>query len=133
MKHGRKWLLCGDSATTRKGIVRWWEGRRLHFNIIVGVVGVATLFLVAVAGSAAVKPGEDFEEPLAMIFGPFLYVILANVCYTLGWIVDTIFYRGSPRVLLFKAGLVLSVALTALPGLWAVLAWLITLYTGQKL
>jgi hypothetical protein len=57
-----------------------------------------------IAGSAAVKPGEDFEEPLAMLFGPFIYAALANACYTLGWVVDTIFYRGTPRTRLYKAG-----------------------------
>jgi len=30
------------------------------------------------AGSAAVKPGVDFEEPLAMLFGPFIYAVLAS-------------------------------------------------------
>jgi hypothetical protein len=43
-----------------------------------------------VAGSAAVKPGDDFEEPFAMILGPFIYAFIANACYTLGWIADTL-------------------------------------------
>lgn len=85
------------------------------------------------AGSAAVKPGEDFEEPLAMIFGPITYAILANVCYTLGWIVDTLAFKGGPQIGLYKAGVVFSVVLTALPGVWAVVAWLTTLVTGHKL
>ena len=59
-------------------------------------------FLVLIAGSAAVKPGVDFEEPLMMIFGPVLYVILANIAYTAGPIFDTVVYRGSPRKKLFK-------------------------------
>ena len=92
-----------------------------------------TWILVLTAGSAAVRPGEDFEEPIMMIFGPLIYGVLANVCYTLGWTVDTIFYRGTPRTRLFKAGLIFSVVLTAFPGLWAVAAWLITIYTGRKL
>jgi hypothetical protein len=41
-------------------IVRWWEARRLHFNVYVGVVGVITWFLVLIAGSAAVKTGRGF-------------------------------------------------------------------------
>jgi hypothetical protein len=86
-----------------------------------------------IAGSAAVKPGVDFEEPLAMIFGPFVYAFMANVCYTLGWLVDTLSFRGAPRTGLYKTGVVLAVVLTALPGLWAVVAWLGTVITGQKL
>jgi hypothetical protein len=53
--------------------VRWWEARRLHFNVYIGVVGIITWFLVLIAGSSAVKPSEDFEEPLAMINGTIMY------------------------------------------------------------
>jgi len=41
-----------------------------------------------IAGSAAVKPGVDFEEPIVMVIGPFFYAILANVCYSFGPITD---------------------------------------------
>jgi hypothetical protein len=62
-----------------------------------------------------------------------VYVILANLAYTSGPAFDTIFYRGSPRIRLFRAGHILSLVVTALPGLWAVTAWLITVATGQKM
>jgi hypothetical protein len=118
---------------SRKDLVKWWEGRRLRFNLWVGSVGVVTWLLVLFVGSLAVKPGEDFEEPIMMITGPIIYGVMANVCFSLGWIVDTTLYRGSPRGALYKAGLIFSVILTALPGIWAVVAWCITLYTGRKL
>jgi hypothetical protein len=92
-----------------------------------------TWLLVLVAGSAAVKPGEDFEEPLVMIFGPILYAIFANIAFTAGPIYDTTFYRGTPRKKLFKTGYIFSLILTALPGVWAVVAWLSTVFTGRKL
>ena len=126
-------LFHGESGTARADIIRWWEGRRLRFNFWVGLVGIITWLLVMFAGGAAVKPGEDFEEPLVMIFGPMLYAILANLWYTLGWITDVIAYRGSPRQGMFKAGFIFSIVLTALPGIWAVVALLITIYTGHKL
>jgi hypothetical protein len=127
------WPTEEATECTRTQIVRWWEERRLHFNAYVGVVGVISWFLVLIAGSAAVKPGDDFEEPLAMLFGPGIYAIVANVCYTSGWIVDTLAFQGRPRVGLYKAGVGGFVVLTALPGLWAVVAWLMTLITGHKL
>ena len=127
------WPTEDAAEYMRTDIVRWWEARRLHFNVYVGVVGVITWFLVLIAGSAAVKPGEDFEEPFAMILGPFIYAFIANACYTLGWIADTLSSQSRPRVGLYKAGMVLSVVLTALPGAWAVVAWLMTLITGHKL
>jgi hypothetical protein len=127
------WPTQDGAEYRRTDIVRWWEARRLHFNVYVGVVGVITWFLVMIAGSAAVKPGEDFEEPFAMIFGPVIYAFLANACYTLGWIADTLSSQSRPRVGLYKAGVVFSIVLTALPGAWAVVAWLMTLVTGHKL
>ncbi|HLX84559.1 MAG TPA: hypothetical protein VKR59_11725 [Terriglobales bacterium] len=127
------WPTQDAAEFSGSDIVRWWEARRLHFNVYVGVVGVITWFLVLIAGSAAVKPGEDFEEPLAMIFGPAIYAMFANACYTLGWIADTLSSQSRPRVGLYKAGVVFSVILTALPGAWAVVAWLMTLITGHKL
>jgi hypothetical protein len=114
-------------------IVRWWEGRRLRFNLYVGAVGAVTWFLVMIAGSAAVKPGVDFEEPLVMIFGPFVYAFVANICYTLGWVFDTLAFTGMPRTRLYKAGVIFSAVLTALPGVWAVVAWLMMVISGQKL
>jgi hypothetical protein len=122
-----------ESVVTRQEIICWWEGRRFRYNFYMGIVGIVSWLLVEVAGSAAVKPGEDFEEPIIMIFGLVLYAILANLCYTFGWIVDVSAYRGRPREGLFKGGFIFSLALTALPGIWAVVALLITMYTGRKL
>jgi hypothetical protein len=127
------WPTEAAAAFRRTDLVRWWEARRLHFNVYVGVVGVLAWLLLLIAGSAAVKPGEDFEEPLAMIFGPVMYAVLANACYTLGWIADTLSSQSRPRVGLYKAGVVCSVILTALPGVWSVVACVTTLITGHKL
>lgn len=49
------------------------------------------------AGSAAVKPGLDFEEPMMMVIGPPFYAIFANLAYTAGPLLDTRVYRGTPR------------------------------------
>jgi len=118
---------------TRRDIVKWWEARRLRFNLWVGSVGVATWLTVLIVGSLAVKPGVDFEEPIMMMIGPIIYGVMVNVSFSFGWIVDTAVYRGRPRATLHKAGLIFSVVLTALPGIWAIVAWCITLYTGKKL
>lgn len=122
-----------SASYSRAEIVRWWEARRPRYNVLVGSGGVVTWLLVLCVGSLAVKPGVDFEEPILMIVGPIIYCVCANLCFTLGWIVDTSLYRGRPRNRLWKAGLIFSLALTALPGIWAVIAWCITLYTGKKL
>ena len=128
-----EWPSEQISSSSRKEIIAWWEARRFRFNIYVGIVGVVTWLLVTIAGSATVKPGVDFEEPIMMLIGPFIYGVFANICYTAGWIVDTRWYCGTPRTRLYKAGIIFSVVLTALPGVWAVVAWIMTVVTGQKL
>ena len=69
-----------NARSTRGEIIRWWEARRFHFNGLVLAVGFASWLLVLIAGSAAVKPGVDFEEPFAMLSGPGIYIAMANVC-----------------------------------------------------
>jgi len=100
------WPTEDGAEYTRTDIVRWWEARRLHFNAYVGVVG---------------------------IFGSAIYAGIANACYTLGWVADTVSSQRRPRIGLYKTGVVFSVLLTALPDVWAVVAWLMTLITGHKL
>jgi hypothetical protein len=133
MEKGLEWASDESPLCGRGDIIRWWEARRYHFNAFVLAVGFASWLLVMIAGSAAVKPGEDFVEPFVMLFGPGIYVAVLNFCYTLGWVVDTVLYNGRPRTRLYKSGLILAVVLTALPGVWAVVAWLMTVYTGRKL
>ena len=115
-----------NSLSTRGELIHWWEARRSHFNGWLLAVGFVSLVVVIVAGDAAVKPGTDFVEPFAILPGTAIYLAMANLCYTLGWIVDTAFYNGRPRMQLYKLGLIFSLVLTAVPGVWAVIAWLIT-------
>src|SRR5580698_269253 len=111
------WFLDPDGAESHKEIFQWWESRRLAFNVRVGLAGIITWFTVLIAGSAAVKSGVDFEEPFAMILGPPLYAIIANICYTAGSIIDGIFYKRAPRPRLLQFGFWFSIFLTSLPGL----------------
>ena len=114
-------LTSESPLTTRGDIIRWWEARRYTFNAFLLAVGFVSWLLVMTAGSAAVKPGEDFEEPMVMFSGTVIFVVMANIFYTLGWVVDTIFYSGRPRNRVYKSGLIFTVVLTALPefGLWS--------------
>lgn len=133
LKKSVEWMFSDTQATSRREVFRWWEARRPIYNALLLPVGIVTWLLVLFAGSHAVKPGEDFEEPLMMIVGPPLYAIMANICYTVGPFFDATFCKEGSRVKLFKLGLLFSLCLTAAPGVWAVLAWLITIYTGRKL
>jgi hypothetical protein len=68
-----------------------------------------------------------------MILGPPLYILLANLAYSVGWLVDRTFFNNTARAWQLRAGIVFSMALTSLPGLWAIVAWLTTIGTGKKL
>jgi hypothetical protein len=68
MEKGLEWVSDESPLlSTRGDIIRWWEARRYHFNGFVLTVGFASWLLVIIAGSAAVKPGEDFEEPIGIL------------------------------------------------------------------
>lgn len=123
----------GSALSARGDIIRWWESRHSHFNGLVLAVGFASWLLVMITGSAAVKPGEDFEESLGMLFGAIIYVVMANLCDMFGWTVDTVFYNDRPRMRLYRSGIIFANALTPPPRVWAVVAWFITLHTGRKL
>ncbi len=120
-------------TATRLEVIIWWERRALFYNLALLCIGIFTWLSVLIAGSAAVKTGVDFEEPIAMIFGPPPYAIMANLCFQLGPFCDIVLFIRRPRVGLFKAVLAFSLFLTALPGMWAIAAWLGTIYTGKKL
>jgi hypothetical protein len=111
-----QWMFAEPETATRREVFRWWEARRGNYNLLLLCVGVVTWILVLVAGSQAVKPGVDFEEPIAMIIGPPVYALLANICYTAGPLFDVLFYIKRPHLPLFKAGFYLSVALTRFRG-----------------
>jgi hypothetical protein len=132
MTFGGEWMFMSPDSTSKRDVLRWWVARLPNYNVLLFAVGIVSWVLVLVAGSHAVKAGDDFEEPIMMIVGPPIYALLANICYTGGPVIDVLFFIGRPRVWLFRAGLLFSLVLTALPGLWALTAWLITVYTGKK-
>src|SRR5687768_16470084 len=71
-------------------VVLWWEARRVPYNVIVGVVGLGTpAIMVAVAFTCESRGGAPFglpDPPGLALVGVVLYGIVANLCYTGGWI-----------------------------------------------
>ena len=100
------------------GIFRWWESRRLTFNVAVGATGLVTLG--AMKFIALLPP---FSENMPLLFWPGIlaYGILANLFYSLGFVTEAamqrVWHEETPRVgpALFRQGLVFSVGLTLLP------------------
>jgi hypothetical protein len=132
-------MTAATSQVTTWEIVRWWELRRIPYNLAVGIIGSLSLVLMEIIGATIVKPGEDFEEPLAILFGSLAFGIFANVGYTLGWIFERRFVKGDAdnhrvfRRVFFRLGLALSCALATLP-MWVILfAWALYHITGGQL
>jgi len=104
-------------ARTTTSILRWWESRRLTYNVIIGATGVFTL---AAMKLIAIIPPLSFKLP---IFWPGIiaYGIFANLCYSLGFATEAAMQRAwheeTPRVgpALFRQGLIFSVGLTLFP------------------
>ena len=111
----------------RLGIVAWWEIRRVPYNLIVGVVGAISLFLffVFISLTHELKPGEDAVEPMSLIAAP----IIANICYTGGWIIELLLgtvRRKGPSVglVLLKLGVVFSVVIVLVPSVAWFVIWI---------
>jgi hypothetical protein len=123
-----------------KDVVAWWEVRRIPFNLIVGITGaisaviilLTAFFTERIVGEAIGLP----DPPFFAILAALAYGIMANVCFTGGWIAELLSRRvwGSDRVeafgeVAFTLGTIFSVLLTLLPaavisalGIYAVLA-----------
>ena len=124
-------------------VVRWWESRRGHFNLIVGCAGVITCILCIICASVSepiVGEAIGLPDPLILgVLGILLYGILANFFYTFGWVFELVSRLiATPKksalfgTRAFKTGITFSVALTLLPSLFCWLAFGYALLTGQK-
>lgn len=113
---------ASQAAVTR---LLWWEQRRWRFNVVVGSAG---LFTIGVASLLLALPpngqGPAFP-PVAIV----AYGLMANLCYSSGWILETLFNAwwgdNPPRIgpVLFRQGLIFAVGLTLLPIFVAAISW----------
>ena len=99
-------------------IVQWWERRRVPFNIVVGSTGLVSLTFLGVLGAIGPNANNQMIPPvIAVLF----YGVLANVCYTSGWMVELALrpflgaQTGTVGATLFRYGTAFSVGITALP------------------
>ena len=123
-----------DQRRTPLSMLRWWESRRLRYNLVVGSTGLVTLTVVTII--ASITPGMGGPPLQMLLIGPLFYAIAANVCYSLGWVIEmlakAVWGSQAPRMgpLLFREGLIFSVGLTLLPILiviWGAIVQMVTL------
>lgn len=108
-------------------VIAWWEARRLPYNLAVGAAGLTTLSVVHLLFRL-----PPFAEPMPVLGSlavAGVYGLLANVCYTGGWIAELAIRRAGGNELepvgpaLFRYGFVFSIGLTLFPAALAILAY----------
>jgi len=111
--------------------VFWWELRRIPFNVVLLVTGMASVLSIFAVGSQIAAPGHNFIAPLLIPLGIVGYAIAANAFYTLGWVSELLWSGGDTsrtaayRNRTFYVGLSGSVALTLTPAVLAALIWIL--------
>jgi hypothetical protein len=122
-----EFLFAAPAARKAGAILRWWEKRRLTFNLMVGAAGLFSLAFMQVVTRLpphAHRPPTSEVVPVIVVFG-----VLANFCYLLGPTVEIALDRVWGRSVLptgptlFRMGLTFSVGLALLPTLIVCLDW----------
>jgi len=119
-----------DYRRTPFTLFRWWEARRLTYNLIVGGAGLVTLTVV---GLVSLLPPQQPLFPGFPWLGVVVYGVLANVCYSCGWLAElgmrALWRDEAPFAgpAMFRQGLSFAVGLTLLPIPLAVLSWVVRL------
>lgn len=122
-----EFLFPAPARRSTGAIFRWWERRRLHYNVIVGAAGLMSIGMINILLALPPSPHSP-GFPLAAI--PVVGV-LANLCYLLGPTVEIAIEKlGRGRILptgpaLYRMGLTFSTGLVLLPTLVAGFDWMI--------
>ena len=70
-------------------VLRWWEARRLMFNVWVGGAGLFSLAVVSIISRLPPHP-FSMSVPVRAVA---VYGILANICYSMGPVADLMLRR----------------------------------------
>lgn len=120
-----------DYRRTPWSLFAWWEARRLTYNVAVGGTGLVTLAAVTLFSNLPPQaPGLGFIWRGVVVYG-----VLANVGYSLGWVVEmgmkALWGDDAPTAgpALFRQGLSFAIGLTLLPIPLTFLGWVARLVT----
>ncbi len=102
-------------------VIRWWEIRRILYNAVLFAIGILSILGMEWLMGKVIPIGNDAVEPFALALGVVIYGVIANLCYTAGWIVELAIRKGNEdraRTIakkLFLVGLWFSGLLTSTP------------------
>lgn len=104
---------------------RWWRAKRYPYNKGLVIAGFTAFLLYCILGPIIIAPHEEFEETIfEMVFQGgcyFFMMILANIIYSLGWIIDITLNKDNShrfRAILFNTGYWFSFSLPVAFILW---------------
>jgi hypothetical protein len=119
------WRRDTPVSNTRETI-GWWEARRIPFNLIVGSAGILTCIVVGLVGlGSEILFNSEFglpDPPLFALMGIIIYGLLANVCFSGGWLAELVIRKIWPTeadrfaTITFSLGVIFSVLLTLAPA-----------------
>jgi len=95
----------------------WWEARRVQYNLVVGATGLFTMAVVQLCG---------FGSAGGFIFAALSYGMMANICYSSGWLSDLLarhYWKEKAEhfgPILYCQGVAFSVLLTLVPAAMAI-------------
>ena len=116
----RTLLAKPDPEPTAGAIIRWWEARRLHYNVLI-LVWALILYLAAHIETGRIDP-EAFNLASLYVY-LLLFQLPANIFYTGGWIADLVVKKvlrlPSARFGPFALGLGIAVSLLFYLGIAA--------------
>lgn len=120
-----------------RDVIAWWESRRIPYNLIVGTTGIlsslVTLITAFVTGHVV---GDGFGSPLFVVFAVIIYGVMANICFTGGWLLELLSRRlwGTRAEafgeIAFTWGTLCSVLLTLVPAAVIVVVGACRIFAG---
>lgn len=119
-----------DRPLTKSEVVRWWELRRVLFNLVLLIVGLSSMAAMQSLVAPMMPERVEVVEPIGLIFVVIVYGVLVNLCYTLGWIMELRERKTDATVarrrgrLLFQVMLAFSLILASGPFWYGCAFWM---------
>ena len=116
---------------TDSQIIRWWELRRILYNLLLSMIGIAALWSMERFLNPALPVSDHAAQKLGLVLLSAGYVLGANLFYTLGWMTELEDRRSVPELARKRAvsnfwkGLLFSCGLTTLPFWFGYVYWLV--------
>lgn len=119
-----EFLFPAPASRSTGAIIRWWEKRRLVYNLAVGAAGSVSFVVMSVVDS--ILKGDPRLVPWQFVL---LFALGANVMYLLGPTLEILIDKVWGRTVLpagpslYRMGLTFSVGLALFPSLIMMIAF----------